>query len=172
MDSSLESPGLFTSKTPDEEQKLQGRLPIDSLIALSALREQRRLSRAEIAPAIQKRGAIALATLEALVERGLVTAHGIGRSRSYTLAAQVYAQQGQRVEYTRQAGFDRLQQEQLVRGFVRQHGRIRRSDIMELCHLSGDEASRLLRRLAQEGVLDAHGQRRWRYYTAGPEMGQ
>jgi hypothetical protein len=32
-----------------------------------------------------------------------------GRGRTYTLAAQVYARHGQRAEYTRQAGFDRLQ---------------------------------------------------------------
>lgn len=145
--------------------KLQGPLPIDSLIALAALRDHRRLTRAELAEQIQKADTIALATLEHLVERGLVQPHGRGRGRSYTLSAQVYASQGRQVAYTRQAGFDQLQQEQMVLGFARQHGEIRRSDVMELCHLTGDQASRLLRRMTDEGALIAHGERRWRYYT-------
>lgn len=160
----------FLKLVLDEEKRLSGPLPIDSLIALSSLRDHRRLTRAELAMAIQKADAVALATLEALVERGLVIAHGHARGRSYTLAPQVYALQGRQVEYTRQAGFDDLQREQLVRGFVRQHGEIRRSDVMELCRLSGDQASRLLRNLADEGVLVAKGERRWRVYSAGPRL--
>lgn len=149
----------------EEEEKLQGPLPIDSLIALAALREHRRLTRAELAEQIQKVDAIALATLERLVERGLVQPHGRGRGRSYTLSAQVYASQGRQVAYTRQAGFDQLQQEQMVLGFAKQHGEVRRNEVMELCHLSGDQASRLLRKMADEGSLCPQGERRWRFYT-------
>ena len=151
-----------------EEGRLDGPLPIDSLIALASLRDQRRLTRAELAAAIQKSDQAALATLEALVERGLATAHGVGRSRTYTLAPAVYARQGRQVEYTRQAGFDSLQQEQLVLGFVRQHGEIRRADVIELCRINRDQASRLLRKLTDSGGLAAQGEYRWRTYTVGP----
>ncbi len=154
----------------DQEQRLGGPLPIDSLIALASLRQHRRLTRAELAKEIQKSDQAALATLEALVERGLVAAHSQGRGRSYTLAPGVYAQQGLHVEYTRQAGFDKLQREQMVRAFVRQHGEIRRSDAMDLCQISGDQASRLLRKLTEEGALSAHGKLRWRVYSAGPGL--
>ncbi|MCB9678190.1 MAG: putative DNA binding domain-containing protein [Alphaproteobacteria bacterium] len=156
----------FLKLVLDEEGRTERPLPIDSLVALASLREHRRLSRSELATAMQRNDTVALATLEGLVERGLAEAHGRGRGRSYTLAASVYARQGRKVEYTRQAGFDRLQQEQMVLGFVRQHGEIRRGDVMELCRLSGDQASRLLRRMADEGTLVAHGDRRWRHYTA------
>jgi ATP-dependent DNA helicase RecG len=149
----------------DEEGKRQGPLPIDSLIALSTLREHRQLGRAELAQIIHKNDKTALATLQRLVETGLVEAHGTGRGRTYNLAAQVYERQGLMAAYTRQAGFDRLQQEQLVLGFTRQHGEIRRSDVMELCHLGKDQASRLLRSMVGEGLLLAHGDRRWRFYT-------
>ncbi|NOY25731.1 MAG: ATPase, partial [Oligoflexia bacterium] len=143
----------------DEEGRRGGPLPIDSLVALAALREHRRLGRAELAEIIHKSDKAALATLEGLVEAGLVEAHGTGRGRSYTLTAQVYAQQGRKAAYTRQAGFDRLQQEQMVLGFVRQHGEIRRADVMELCHLKGDQATRLLKRLVDAGRLVPQGDR-------------
>ncbi len=149
----------------EEEEKLQGPLPIDSLIALAALRDHRRLTRAELAEQIQKSDTIALSTLERLVERGLVQPHGRGRGRSYTLSAQMYASQGRQVAYTRQAGLAKLQQEQLVLAFAHQHGEVRRKDVIELCHLTGDQASHLLRHMAEEGSLEPHGERRWRFYT-------
>ena len=81
----------------------------------------------------------------------------------------MYARQGRKAEYTRQAGFDRLQQEQLVLGFVRQHGEIRRADVMELCLLDGNQASRLLRGMTRRRQLKAHGKLRWAYYTAAAD---
>ena len=137
----------------DEEQRLAAPLPMDTLLALGALREHRRLTRAELAEHLHATDAVALATLEALVEHGLVTAHGNGRGRAYTLAPQVYAKQGRPADYTRQAGFDALQQEQLVRNFVQQHGAIDRTGTMELCRISVDQAKRLLRRMVEDGTL-------------------
>ncbi len=78
---------------------------------------------------------------------------------------------GRAVEYTRQAGFDRLQQEQLVRNFVKEHGSIRRQDVMDLCRLGGGgQATRLLKRLVKEGVLERIGKRRGSHYVAGPRL--
>jgi ATP-dependent DNA helicase RecG len=154
----------------EEEKRIAGPLPIDSLIALASLREHRRLTRAELARAIQKVDTVALSALEGLVERGLATAHGLGRGRTYTLSPHVYARQGQQVEYTRQAGFDELQREQLIKSYVRQHGVIRCADAMDLCRVGRNQASRLLRRLAEEGALEAHGSLRWRSYKAGPKI--
>ncbi len=144
-------------------------LPTSSLLTLSALRQHRRLTRRELSGLTGQSDTRTLSCLEQLVEDGLVEAHGSGRGRTYTLSAQVYARQDQRTEYTRQMGFDRLQQEQLVLGFVQQHGEIRRSDVMDLCRLSGDQASRLLRSMADAGRLQAHGERRWRFYTHDSE---
>ncbi len=62
----------------DEESRRGGPLPIDSLIALAALREHRRLGRGELAEIIHESDKAALATLEGLVEVGLVEAHGAG----------------------------------------------------------------------------------------------
>jgi ATP-dependent DNA helicase RecG len=59
-----------------EEQRLGSALPIDSLIVLAALRDQRRIARTELAALIQKDDAAVRRTLETLRERGLVESHG------------------------------------------------------------------------------------------------
>jgi len=153
-----------------EEQGRASALPIDSLIALSVLREQKRVSREELSGYLQKDSASAGRTLEALVEAGLVQPHGSTRGRTYTLAPKVYKELGKAVEYTRQAGFDRLQQEQMVRNYVREHGSIRRRDVMELCRLEKMQAYRLLQRLSHADVLERIGERRSAYYVAGPNL--
>lgn len=47
----------------------------------------------------------------------------------------------------RQAGFDAIQQEQMVLSFIDTHGSIKRADVMELCHLDRNQAYRLLTRM-------------------------
>lgn len=54
----------------------------------------------------------------------------------YTLLVAVYQVATNKVGFTRQAGFALIQQEQMVLSYVRQHGQIKRSEVMELCRLS------------------------------------
>jgi ATP-dependent DNA helicase RecG len=77
----------------------------------------------------------------------------------------VYQAKGQQVAYTRQAGFSKLQHEQMVLSHVRHHGQIRRSEVIDLCHLNRDQAARLLNRLKDEGKLIQHGKLRGSFYT-------
>lgn len=157
---------VFLQMVVEQENRHNGvSLPIDSLIALAALREQKRLDADELARHIHRDAVQARRTLEQLVEAGLVQPHGNTRNRSYTLSAEVYRAKGQQVAYTRQAGFSSLQHEQMVLSHVQHHGRIQRSEVVELCHLTGDQAAKLLKRLKNEGRLVKHGERRWAFYT-------
>lgn len=165
--STVEADEGFLELVVEQEGKLGSLLPIDSLIALAALREQKRLSADELARHIHRGSVRAKRTLEQLVEAGLVDAHGTARNRSYTLSVQVYRVQGERMAYTRQAGFSDLQHEQMVLSYVHHHGRIQRNEVVELCHLNRDQAKRLLRRLKVEGKLIQHGVHRGTYYTLG-----
>ncbi|MFO1352032.1 MAG: ATP-binding protein [Gammaproteobacteria bacterium] len=149
----------------EEERRRNAELPIDSLIALAALRELKRVTADELAGRIQRGTASAKATLEALTEAGLVEAHGAARSRSYTLSASLYRATGDKAAYTRQAGFTSLQNEQMVLNYVRQHGQIQRSEVMNLCRLTADQAAKLLKRLKDTGALIQQGERRWAIYT-------
>ncbi|MEZ5469614.1 MAG: crosslink repair DNA glycosylase YcaQ family protein [Lysobacterales bacterium] len=152
----------------EEEGRRGNPLPIDSLIALTALRELKRLTTEQMAAHIQRDPARAKRTLEELVEAGLVQAHGSTRGRTYTLAPGVYRADGDKAAYTRQMGFTSLQHEQMVLSYVGQHGTIRRADAAELCRLTPIQARDLLRRLRDSGRLQQHGQRKAAYYTLGP----
>ncbi|RXR05314.1 ATP-binding protein [Pseudoxanthomonas composti] len=159
----------FGRMVVERERRSNGELPIDSLIALAALRELKRVTADELATRIQRDPASAKRTLEALTEAGLIEAHGQTRARSYTLSAAVYQRQGEKAAYTRQAGFTSLQNEQLVLNYVQQHGQIRRAEVMELCRLGALQAKALLGRLKAQGRLSQHGTRRAAYYTLEPD---
>ncbi len=146
------------------ENAAQAALPVDSLIGLSCLREQRRITSDELAIAIQKDRPAAKRTLEGLVEAGLAEAHGTTSGRSYTLSKNVYVQAGHNAEYTRQAGFERVQQEEMVLNYARQHGALQRSDVVKLCHITDDQATRLLTKLVKSERLKVSGTRRWTRY--------
>ncbi len=90
----------------EEENRRQSPLPVESLIALAQLRQERRLDTTTLAHAIQRNEAIARSVLERLVEAGLVEAHGVKKGRTYTLSPQVYRELGQSADYVRQAGFN------------------------------------------------------------------
>jgi ATP-dependent DNA helicase RecG len=75
--------------------------------------------------------------------------------------------QGKRAEYIRQAGFNKLQSEQLVKNFIRQHGRITRGDVMTLCSMTKIQAYRLLKKMSDEKYIEKHGDRKSSYYISG-----
>jgi ATP-dependent DNA helicase RecG len=155
----------FLKLVVEEETRRNGALPVDSLIALAALRELKRLTADELAVRIQRDAAIAKRTLEALTEAGLVEAHGATRGRSYTLSAALYQAAGQRAAYTRQVGFSAIQHEQMVLSYARQHGQIKRAEVVELCRLSEDQAFRLLKLLVEKKKLNKHGEHKLATYT-------
>ena len=121
----------FLKMVVEQEDKL-GTMPIDSLIILSRLREERRLTTADLAPSVQKPETNVRATVEKLVETGFLDPHGTGRGRTYTLSAALYRKAGKKSEYIRQAGFAPIQQEQMVLSYIDKHGSIKRADVMDL----------------------------------------
>ncbi|GJD17835.1 conserved hypothetical protein [Rivularia sp. IAM M-261] len=148
----------------EEENRRQSQLPVDSLIALAQLRQERRLDTNTLAQAIQRDEAIARSVLERLVEAGLVEAHGVKKGRTYTLSPRIYRELGQPADYVRQAGFDSIQQEQMVLNYVNTHGKITRQETMELCRISEDQATHLLRKLNSIKQLKLVGKGRSAHY--------
>jgi ATP-dependent DNA helicase RecG len=141
----------------EEENRLGHPLPVDSMIALVLLRHERRVDTGRLAHEIQRDEIAARKVMERLVEAGLVEAHGVRKGRTYTLNPKVYKALGQPADYVRQAGFDPIQQEQMVLQFVRNHGRITRRDAVALCRIGEDQARRLLTKLHSEGKLRRTG---------------
>ena len=154
----------FLGMILEEENKMGIKLGIDSLMVLSNLRETRRTDVKAVAMLIQKNTAQARSVLEGLVEGDLIKPQGKGRTRDYTLSPKVYRKLGKPESYTRQAGFNRFQQEQMVVGYVDEHGIIRRAEAMKLCNLDGTQASRLLKRMVREGHLEMRGSKKGAHY--------
>jgi ATP-dependent DNA helicase RecG len=141
-----------------------GDMPIDTLIMLSRLREERRLTTMDFAVAVQKSESVARSAVEKLVESGLVEPHGTGRGRTYTLSAKVYRTAGKKSEYVRQAGFAPIQQQQMVLTYIEKHGSIKRADVMDLCHLDRNQAYRLLARMKEAGKIKQIGAQKGAVY--------
>lgn len=158
----------FRRLVVEHERATNAELPIDSLIALAALRASKRVTADELAVQIQRDTASAKRTLEALTEAGLVEAHGATRGRSYTLSASLYRAAGDKAAYTRQAGFAPIQHEQMVLNYVQQHGQIKRAEVMELCRISTDQAAKLLKKLKDKGAIVQSGKNRGASYTIAP----
>ncbi|WP_293885283.1 ATP-binding protein [Thiolapillus sp.] len=153
----------FLKMVVEQEDKL-GNMPIDSLIILSRLREERRLTTADLAPSVQKPETNVRATLEKLVESGFLEPHGTGRGRSYTLSAALYRKVGKKSEYIRQAGFAPIQQEQMVLNYIDKHGSIKRAEVMDLCRLDRNQAYRLLARMKKAGQIKQIGEHKGAVY--------
>lgn len=160
----------FVRMVLHEEARQHGALPVETLLVLTALRTARRLSTAELGVHLQCDPAQATKLIEPLTESGLIQAHGTGRGRQYTLSPQVYKQLGQGPEYVQQAGFDELQQVELIRNLARQQARIKREDVMTLCRLSPRQAKHKLDQMVTTGVLERQGLKRGTYYTIAPTI--
>jgi ATP-dependent DNA helicase RecG len=136
------------------------------LLAVRALTEARSLNADEIAVVLQSDIERARGVLARLVDAGVLEARGEGRGRAYHLTAAMYRMLGDRAGYVRVRGFEPVQQEQMVLKYAQEHGQITRSEAAELCKLSPDQASRLLRRLAEQNPeLRLEGERRGARYV-------
>lgn len=147
-----------------QEERTGNAMPIDSLIILSRLRYERRLTTTDLIVDTQKSEQANRTVLEKMVEAGLVDAHGSGRGRMYTLSAKMYRHSGQKAAYIRQAGFDRIQQKQMVLAYIDKHGSIKRAEVMDLCQITKDQAYKLLKSLKSSGQITQSGSRKGAFY--------
>jgi ATP-dependent DNA helicase RecG len=162
--SSAEADFKFLEMILSHENRTGRAMPIDSLIILSRLREERRLSTTDLLEFVQKPETAVRANLEKLVEAGLVEAHGAKRGRVYTLSAKVYRHTGQKAAYVRQTGFDPIQQEQMVLSYIDKHGAIKRAETADLCRIGPFQATRLLRKMTEAGLIKSKGRGKGTYY--------
>lgn len=162
--SNAESDIAFLEMILHEEKRIGHPLPLDSLIILSRLRQERRLTTADLTHSTQKSEQSTRVILGKLVESGLIEAHGNGRARSYTLGAKLYQKTGQKAGYVRQTGFDTIQQEQMILSYIKEHKAIKRAEVADLCRIGPHQATRLLRKLVKEGKLVLKGNRKGAIY--------
>lgn len=155
----------FTKMISNEENRLGRSLPINSLLILSALQNQRRLTITEIAEVTNIGEIRAKAVVEKLVEAGLVDASGNNKSRFYILSAKVYKEQDNIVGYVRQTGIDAVKYEAWIMELMHnQGGKITRDNVVELLNVTPPQAYRLLKKLSNKGSIKLVGSGRAAYY--------
>ena len=162
--SSAESDMAFLEMVLHEEKRIGHSLPLDSLIILSRLRQERRLTTVDLTHSTQKSEQETRVILGKLVESGLIEAHGTGRGRTYTLSAKLYQKTGQKAGYVRQVGFDPIQQEQMIMSYIKEHKTIKRAEAADLCRISLFQANRLLKKLTEAGMIIAKGKGKGTFY--------
>lgn len=162
--SDTESDMAFLEMVLHEEKRIRHPLPLDSLIILSRLRQERRLTTCDLMQSTQKSEQDTRVILGKLVESGLIEAHGTGRGRSYTLSAKLYQKTGQKAGYVRQTGFDPIQQEQMIMSYIKEHKSIQRTEAADLCRISPFQAKRLLKKMVLENKIVAKGRGRGTFY--------
>ncbi len=144
----------FMRMLNEEQQKTGERLSLRSLLVLDALKRQRRLTVADLSAQLHITDASTRATVEALLEAGLVEARGSSTARSYMLSGKLYAQSGKEAGYVRQSDIDKVRYPELVMKLAeRQDGSVATRDVESLLHIHRKQAYRLLLKLVEDGDL-------------------
>ncbi|WP_280361829.1 ATP-binding protein [Nocardia wallacei] len=152
-----------------QREETTGRpMSLFDLQVLHELRTQTKFSVVEIADQLHRTQGEARAGLSRMIEAGLVELRGSGRGRTYHLSAAVYRALDNPPAYVRVRGSDPIQQKRMVLQYVDSYGSITRSQAADLCMITSQQASTLLRRMAAEGELDREGERKASRYVTPP----
>ena len=145
---------LFMRIISEEQQKTGKQLSLRSLLVLDALKQQRRLTVADLSAHLHITDAATRATVEALLEAGLVEARGSSTARSYMLSGKVYARSGKGADFVRQSDIDKVRYPELIMKLAKQQGgSVATRDVENLLRLHRKQAYRLLVKLAADGDL-------------------
>jgi len=136
------------------------------LQVLHELKWQSKMTLAEISEQLHRTLGETRTGLGRMIEDGLVELRGSGRGRTYHLSAAVYRALNKPSAYVRIRGADSIQQEQMVFQYIEAEGAITRAQAAELCMLTSQQASNLLRRMARRGRVVLEGERRSARYVA------
>lgn len=120
---------------------------MDDLLVLNVLFFERHIDLKRTAELIQKGENQARAVLERLHEGGLIEGRGEKRGRVYILSGSLYQQLKMQTEYMRAKGLDLHEMEKMILAFVKEHEKITRTEVVNLCKLNDSQAKRLLLKL-------------------------
>lgn len=147
----------------EEQQKTGEPISLNALFVLNSLKHNRRMSLSEINAECNIPETKLRSTLERLIEGGIVDGIGSGRGRAYVLSAKTYKDPAQ---YVRQTDIDVIRYSELVMKLAHTKEYITRKDVVDLLHISGPQAYRLLKKLEKNKQLTHSGTTSSVRYTA------
>lgn len=148
----------FMRMLNDEASRTGKPLSLRSLLVLDALKTQRRLTTASLSEQLHFTIPSVRATVEVLVESGIVVAVGNGSSRSYMLSNRIYKENGCPSAFVRQSDVDKVRWPELVLKLAKQQGgTVATKEVQELLRIERKASYRLLKKLEKEGTLISEG---------------
>lgn len=149
---------LFMRMLNEHREKTGEALSLRSLLVLNALKQQKRLTVADLSSQLHLTNTVTRATVETLVEAGLIEARGSSSARSYILRRNVYARSGKVADFVRQSDIDKVRYPELIMKLAHQQGgSIATRDVENLLHLHRKQGYRLLVKLVESGDLKPVG---------------
>lgn len=146
----------------EEQQKTGVPVSLNALFVLNALRHSRRMSLSEISAECNILETKLRPTVERLTEAGIIDGIGNGRGRVYVLSAKAYKDPAQ---YVRQTDIDAIRYSELIIKLAQTKEYITRKDVVDLLHVSGPQAYRLLKKLENSKQLTRNGNTSAARYT-------
>lgn len=144
----------FTRMIADEQNRRNQSLSLNALMILSTICTERRVTVERLSEVIHLNKSRTIATIENLVEAGLVEAAGNGPNRSYILSAKVYKQSNESAKYIRQANIDAVRYPELIIKLAKQQdGFISKEDVADLLKITDVQAYFQIKKLLSEGKL-------------------
>lgn len=139
-----------------DEQNRQGKpLSIYTLMILSVMNTERRVTLDRIVDITNLGENKVRAAIENLIEQGLIEASGRGRERSFILGVKIYRENKETVQYVRQKGIDSIRYPELIIKLAEtQGGIINKQDVVDLLKITSNQAYTLIKKLQREGKLE------------------
>ena len=155
----------FIQMVMDEQKSIGHPLAINTLLILSVLYSERKVSEHDLAERIHISLTRLKPLIETLIERGVVEEIGRTSQRMLMLGQRVYRKTGKSKEYTRQRGIDQVRfPEMILKLAESQNGAVTKTDVAELLHVSKPKAYELLQQLCEERQLVLTGRGRYAKY--------
>ena len=144
----------FTKLIADEQNRQGKSLSIYALMILSLLKTERRVTLDRIVSMTNLGESKIRASIEAMIESGLVEAVGRGSTRSFMLSSKVYRESNESIQYVRQTGIDSVAYPEMVLKLAKtQGGTLTKQDVSELLKVTPEQAYSIIKKLVAEKKL-------------------
>ena len=156
----------LASMISNEQIRLGRPLPINTLLVINMLKDAPRSSIDQVATAANLPESIVKVILEKAVEAGLVEAYGNGKNRCFILSHELYKGKEQSFGYVLQKDIDKKRYLELIKSIAYENQFISKADVVNLLHVSGNQALYLIKKLVKSKELRVVQKGRYAKYAA------
>ena len=148
----------------NEQNRIGRPLSLNTLLVLNTLKDIPKSTTSQLADMINLSEIAIKNILDSSIETGLVEAFGSGRKRTYILSAKVYSTKDGKIGYVRQVDIDESRYPELIVNMAKASEFIARADVVKLLHVDENKAYKLLKKLADDGILEPVNKGRYAKY--------